>query len=169
MSTFQFFAICVFCDSKLHTKSLFPCDAGKEWSRPQRAGLTDPCSGISCVCGSGRPFHPGDWSNSIQAANCFEKYVDSRVQDASVSLTLLEKKMRNVVSGRRKRMKHAEPRLRLAVEAAARDARDPSSVPVGWAFQAIVGYLEAVEDGQAPDPVAHDKLKYLRSVRFEKI
>ena len=42
-------------------------------------------------------------------------------------------------------------------------------MPVGWAFQAIVGYLEAVEDGQAPDPVAHDKLKYLRSVRFEKI
>ena len=105
----------------------------------------------------------------VQASATIEKYVDSRVQDASVSLTLLEKKMRNVVSGRRKRMKHAEPRLRLAVEAAARDARDSISVPVGRAFQAIVGYLEAVEDGQAPDPVAHDKLKYLRSVRFEKI
>ena len=95
--------------------------------------------------------------------------VVSASHDASVSLTLLEKKMRNVISGRRKRMKHAEPRLRLAVEAAARDARDPSSVPVGWAFQAVIRYLGALEDGQAPDPVAHDKLKYLRSVRFEKI
>ena len=84
-------------------------------------------------------------------------------------MTLLEKKMRNVVSGRRKRMKKGDPRLRLAVEAAARDARDPSSVPVGWAFQAVVRYLEALQDGQAPEPVAHDKLKYLRSVRFENI
>ena len=37
-----------------------------------------------------------------------------------------------------------------AIEAAARDARDPSSVPVGRAFQAVIRYLEAVEDGQAP-------------------
>ena len=40
----------------------------------------------------------------VRVAATIEKYVDSRVHDASVSLTLLEKKMRNVVSGRRKRM-----------------------------------------------------------------